>query len=358
MLAAMLSLLPLRPLLAGLAALLAPAATRAAGDPVSFELRNDLAPGARPSLQLTAAVRVREIQLVVTRDDGVRFEARHPGLLPRQKATLAVGDARPGRAHYQGQLSLQIVGGNRWSYDLAFDAVVRGEVSLRYDVEHLDLPGKVLRFQLSRPAARAELTVVGEDGSPIGHGEASYEAAAPGTWLAVPWTEERPGRLLMLKLRATAVDGLVAAAELTPWSVEVEHEEVTFDTDSAVVRPSEAGKLEASLARIQEIAARAGRFIPVKLYIAGHTDTVGARDHNRELSLARARAIAAYLRGHGLALPIAYQGFGEEVLRVATPDDTDEPRNRRVDYVLGAGTMAPPFSAAYRTAAGDWKNLR
>ena len=103
---------------------------------------------------------------------------------------------------------------------------------------------------------------------------------------------------------------------------------------------------------------RTERFIKVKLYVAGHTDTVGSKDHNRKLSLDRARAIAEYFRKKGLAIAIVYEGFGEDVPKVETPDDTDEPKNRRVDYVLGAATSSPPFSGAYRGVAAEWKSVR
>jgi len=39
-----------------------------------------------------------------------------------------------------------------------------------------------------------------------------------------------------------------------------------------------------------------------------------------------------------------YEGFGEQSLAVATPDETDEPRNRRVDYILSVED--PPLKAA------------
>jgi hypothetical protein len=37
---------------------------------------------------------------------------------------------------------------------------------------------------------------------------------------------------------------------------------------------------------------------------------------------------------NGLDVPIAFEGFGETSLLVPTKDEEDEPRNRRVDYIL------------------------
>jgi outer membrane protein OmpA-like peptidoglycan-associated protein len=77
----------------------------------------------------------------------------------------------------------------------------------------------------------------------------------------------------------------------------------------------------------------------VKLFIAGHTDTVAAADYNRELSRARARAIAGYFRGRGLRIQIRCAGLGEDAPLVATPDETDEPKNRRAEYIVA---VEPP----------------
>ena len=82
------------------------------------------------------------------------------------------------------------------------------------------------------------------------------------------------------------------------------------------------------------------------LLILGHTDTVGSDGDNLTLSQNRARSIAGYLREHGLGVSVLYTGAGERLPRVRTPDNTDEPQNRRADYVLSAGP--PPLPAGAR----------
>jgi len=110
--------------------------------------------------------------------------------------------------------------------------------------------------------------------------------------------------------------------------------------------------------RIGRSSSSSERFIKMKLYIAGHTDTVGGEAKNRKLSLARAMSIAKYFRTKGLALPIMVAGFGEDVLKVKTPQQTDERANRRADYVIGPAAGAPPFKGPYLKARADWKQLR
>ena len=69
--------------------------------------------------------------------------------------------------------------------------------------------------------------------------------------------------------------------------------------------------------------------------IEGHTDTVGSREANQALSERRAAAVVDYLvnkfhvdRGRVQAI-----GMGEQGLAIVTPDQTPEPRNRRVQVV-------------------------
>jgi outer membrane protein OmpA-like peptidoglycan-associated protein len=239
----------------------------------------------------------------------------------------------------------------------AWAGPVRAPFHVSYDADHLDLDGHVLQFKASRPAASAELVAVGEDGQPLGNGSASYPDAAPDAWLAVSWAQPAGARVLMLRLRVVGRDGLATNVELTPWSVTIEHEDVNFATNRFAIEPGEDAKLDASLAKINEAIERSQRFVKMQLFVAGHTDTVGPSAKNRALSLDRARAIAAYFRRKGLALPIAYAGFGEDVLKVKTADETDERRNRRADYVIAPRGAPPPFKGPYLKAHAAWKQL-
>lgn len=66
--------------------------------------------------------------------------------------------------------------------------------------------------------------------------------------------------------------------------------------------------------------------------VIGHTDTVGSVEANQTLALQRAKEIAALLVEQGLQLSVmSVESHGERNLLVPTPDETDEPRNRRVE---------------------------
>jgi outer membrane protein OmpA-like peptidoglycan-associated protein len=229
---------------------------------------------------------------------------------------------------------------------------------LGYDADHLDLDHHALQFRPSRPIASATIVAIGEDGSAMGSGAASYDAPPQGEWWPITWTQPADARVMMLRLRAVAADGAATNLELIPWSVTVAHDDVNFRTDSAVIDPDERAKLDASLQKIEDAIQKASPYMKLTLYIAGHTDTVGTSASNRKLSLDRATAIGRYFLDKKLAVPVVVAGFGEDVLKVATPDNTDERANRRADYVLGPQGGTPPFKGAYLKANAQWHALK
>lgn len=74
---------------------------------------------------------------------------------------------------------------------------------------------------------------------------------------------------------------------------------------------------------------------PYHFRVEGHTDTVGTRELNKTLSERRADAVADYLATnfHIDRARLQPVGMGEDNLLVPTPDQTNEPRNRRVQVV-------------------------
>jgi outer membrane protein OmpA-like peptidoglycan-associated protein len=72
-----------------------------------------------------------------------------------------------------------------------------------------------------------------------------------------------------------------------------------------------------------------------EVVIEGHTDTTGDMETNDRLSLERAHAVRTLLVGQGMTAPfLRVIGRGERQLLVPTPDEVDEPRNRRVEVII------------------------
>jgi outer membrane protein OmpA-like peptidoglycan-associated protein len=109
---------------------------------------------------------------------------------------------------------------------------------------------------------------------------------------------------------------------------------VEFRTGSADLSPSAINVLNHLGRALASPELSADRF-----RIEGHTDTVGSPELNKPLSQRRAETVANYLETKfGIAASrLDPQGLGEDGLLVPTPDQTPEPRNRRVHIVnLGA----------------------
>jgi OOP family OmpA-OmpF porin len=101
--------------------------------------------------------------------------------------------------------------------------------------------------------------------------------------------------------------------------------DVFFDFDKSNIR-ADARPILDDLARmlVQDTS--------VQVLVWGFTDTMGSNRYNQGLSERRANSVASYLSQQGVTRDrMTIEGFGETRLAVQTPDQTPEPRNRRVE---------------------------
>jgi len=90
-----------------------------------------------------------------------------------------------------------------------------------------------------------------------------------------------------------------------------------------------------SIEKLPEVLRSIRERGPVDISVVGHTDTVGDKAYNHQLSLRRARAVAALLTGKGVdpnSLDITSHGKDNPL--VPTGDQVPEPRNRRVEVTV------------------------
>lgn len=90
-----------------------------------------------------------------------------------------------------------------------------------------------------------------------------------------------------------------------------------------------------SVADIPNIIAEIKSRPAADISVIGHTDTVGDDADNARLSLQRAKSVASLFTE---ALPdankITIDSHGEKNLLIPTPDNTPEPKNRRVEVTV------------------------
>lgn len=230
------------------------------------------------------------------------------------------------------------------------------EVALRLEIKEsdIDLTARTLRFRLLGGAVqRVDYEMFSPDGSKLHAGHEDFASATEGQPLTLSWPDlGKKAENFRMELKFSAANGSWVTFQIIRFYIEVPHEEVEFDSGKWDVKADQQGKLDKPLALLKEAAAKYSKLMNVSLYVAGHTDTVGAGSDNQRLSERRAQAIAQWFIAHGLrGLPIHVRGFGEGALAVQTPDNTPEQRNRRAQYIVSsfAPTLAGP---------GSWRRIQ
>lgn len=287
-----------------------------------------------PFVKVSVILPIDGAVLRLKREDGQEFNF----VVPKKKGdyTFKLEQAAGTSFDYEGELEVKFKGGETGAIPLAF----KGEVIVPLTIETIanakDVAARRFTVKANRPLEKIEMTLVGEGGEKIG--PKIFRPTPP----AATFVAEYPDTgAPVLRIDAVFVDpkGITRAMQLFPWYVEVAHEDVSFETNKWDVPAKEEVKLATAYERIFASAEKAMKHAPVKLFVIGHTDTVGPNDKNLTLSHKRAKSIAVYFRKHGFTLPIGVCGLGETSLAKQTADEVDEAVNRRARYVLA---IEPP----------------
>lgn len=316
--------------------------TAAHADPVDLELRSRVQHGqGKPALILHVNETASSLDAKFS-CSGV--SASRSGPAPQGEDIELTVDLPVGQHRCSGALSLSLSDGSEGEMPLNFQVAVLPALQVEVPRDHVDLGARTLQVAMDRPPGRVEVTAYGPGGAVVGGGEALAGGLSAGERFEATWTvQDSDAEVLRLEVRGYDADGFWAAVDLFPWAYDIPHEDVVFPSGEHEIPDSEVPKLRAALAEVRAVEAKYGDFAELQLYVAGYTDTVGSAESNQGLSERRARAIAAWFKANGFSGSISYQGFGESVPAVATPDETDEPANRRAVYLVAAET--PPVSA-------------
>lgn len=323
----------------------------AQGPQFQFRVRDRVLPGERPGLVLTPLQSVRKVRLTL-RPGGGKAQIFTAGPIQGGRDHEVTWRQKAGTVHYAATLTAEDEAGHESTSQFEFDVVVGKGLLVRVDKSLDDIGSSKVSFDADFPVDKVELVVRGTGGKVLRERTQAFGGAPPGSQVTASW-EPVSEDIVTITMKVFDPAGFWTGVELTPFWVDIPHEEVEFENGRWEIRPAEAPKLERTLERIQEELAKHGKDLVLRLFVAGYTDTVGTEADNQLLSERRARSIAGWFRRHGLSIEIRYQGFGENALYVATPDNTPEPRNRRALYVLG--NAAPLRSEAM--PRGDWRLL-
>jgi outer membrane protein OmpA-like peptidoglycan-associated protein len=84
---------------------------------------------------------------------------------------------------------------------------------------------------------------------------------------------------------------------------------------------------------LKSVADIANRCPSARVEVTGHTDSVGGKEANRQLSASRARAVVAYLVQQGVpAARIESNGYGDTRPIAANDNEEHRAKNRRIEF--------------------------
>lgn len=320
-----------RPLAAALALAGCALAGAARADAIDVKLHNrELFGKGVPRIDVRILEPIAGFEVRLTRSDGKALDTKGGG--PPGVVRTVTLDQPEGKFSWEGVLIVNFPNGGQGELPLKFDTELLGPLRLTFIKEKLDLGARQAAISLSRPVKKVVIQVTMDTGVQV-QNDVAFHGEEANTPLPLTWPQAT-GKVMTMNVTAWDTAEMWTGVELHPWQLPVQHDEVQFDSGSAEIRKDQQPKLDASYNALAELAAKYAKIANVRLFIAGHTDTVGDKVQNRELSRARARAIAAYFRKKGTRIPILYEGFGEEALSVATKDETPEEKNRFAEYIL------------------------
>lgn len=306
-------------------------ASRLQLEPVAVTQGRDM-----PAIIVTPGETITSLSGTMAREDGQKVALSARNIAGGSKHKLTVRQEAGTVFRYDGVITINWAAGDTSKHKFSFTLARMNKIKLDLKPENIDLDARHMSFTLNNPAKMCELTIVGQDGQPLKTIKRALGAAKAGSVLSVDWPEIAD--VLYMDIKVYDLGDYWTGMRLTPFAIEGSIN-IEFDSGKWDIRPSEEPKLKEKIAEINDLMRKFGKSgLQANLYIAGFTDTVGDAGSNRRLSNNRARSIGSWFRSHGLRMPIFYQGFGEDVLAVDTPDNSDEQRNRRVLFVFSSAT--------------------
>ncbi|MBN1652450.1 MAG: OmpA family protein [Deltaproteobacteria bacterium] len=248
--------------------------------------------------------------------------------------------AEPGVHNYRIEVSGITAAGQASASSETVVTVMR-PLEILLQREWVDLETRRIPFRINNPPGHVEISIFNAASKLIHEADIDLRARTHHEEIELSWPQLKEP-IARIELKIFDISDSWVGVELLPFRVEIPHVDVVFETNKWKILPNEKPKLDDAYERLVKAIAEHGDEIKARVYILGHTDTVGSDQDNMVLSKNRANAIARYFMAKGgITLPILACGFGETMLAVKTADDVDEQRNRRAQYILAAEAPLP-----------------
>lgn len=308
-------------------------------NPISYEYSGQTDASGTAFIEVIANEELDDVEVEVEGDDQTIKKAVGD-MNPGQHAKITWSQKSP-RARYEADIRSRSI-----EATFAFEVVrmagsevgTLGRLKVRSTRDDIIERGQAT-FETTFALNGYEFKVYDGGGDTVAAGTVTKPIAA-GERFTISWTQGV--NVFMIFVRGEDEFGRFVEQKLVPWSVEIPHTEITFDSGKSNIKDDESAKLDEAVAvafhelvALEKVNEAVQANITPQLYIVGYTDTVGSSGANLRLSRSRAQSIASYFADQGFWAAIYYAGMGERGLRVETDDSVDEARNRRALYVIG-----------------------
>jgi OmpA-OmpF porin, OOP family len=224
----------------------------------------------------------------------------------------------------------------RITYPLKFKLALHGFS------QEIETPVTVTRLSdRSVSVATTKPIVITADAFGFGPGIAKLSEAVGGTTIATGATFtfdllfETGDKLPELQAARDEAAKRKTEAETAPISAEAcETRFSVISTAGAIYFKTGSAELDRESGPIlQSVAEIANRCPAVKIAVAGHTDSIGGREANRQLSEQRARAVVSFLSQQGVAASrVEAAGYGDTRPVVPNDSEANRAKNRRIEF--------------------------
>jgi MYXO-CTERM domain-containing protein len=319
------------------AALTLSAVVAFATDPVSYEFSPQTDAQGKAFLKVTFNEPAEGVEVVIKGDDGTSI-TKKIGKAGAGKDVQITWTQKSPQVKYEMELTGEALGGN-FTFEI-IKAAAKGKVGkLKFLSSREDIVDrKQAKYETSFALTSYDYKVIDDDGDVIASDTVTSGVPAGGKF-TVSWKSD--ANVFMVEVRGEDEHGRFVEDRRVPYSADIPHTEVNFDSGKADIKPGEVPKLDEAIAvafheldALDRVNEAVNANLTPQLYIVGYTDTVGNPGKNQVLSQGRAKAIAKYFYEQGFWAEIYYAGMGERGLRVETDDSVDEVRNRRALYLI------------------------
>jgi outer membrane protein OmpA-like peptidoglycan-associated protein len=306
--------------------------------------------GTPPAVTLKIKKDVKRASLDIKSSAGARVRRSGGPKEAGGELVFKLEQSKPGRAQWSGTLEVEFEDGTAGSMPLAFATEVLSSFKFKLTEDTELIKKNIIELTSEHDTSKIEVEVYGEGGELLAGQGFPQDNVKAGTPMRVEWLPKKDGLVLRIHVVVHDTAGAFQSSDSFPYTISIPHEEVEFEFGKADVRATEEPKLVKAVTEIEratKLYADAVKVegVQIRLFVHGHTDTVGSPGANQALSERRARAIASWFAKRGVKVTIYARGFGESALKVDTPDETENQQNRRVDYDVAVNPPAGSLGA-------------